>query len=92
MTTYGYAMAAGVLPGGGAAEDGPVMETLPGMMPAIGQYYFSMRWVSEVDRALAKNPLALYRMEPAALPSGGAAAAAPGVGKKAAAGYALTRA
>ncbi len=48
MTTYGYAMAAGVLPGGGTAEDGPVMERLPGMMPATGQYFFSMRWVNEV--------------------------------------------
>jgi hypothetical protein len=70
MTTYGYAMAAGVLPGGGAGEDGPVMEALPGMMPAIGQYYFSMRWVREVEKALEAAPLALYKMVPAPVPAG----------------------
>ena len=48
MTTYGYAHAAGVLPGGAHMDDGPVAERLPHMMPAIGQYYFSMPWVVQV--------------------------------------------
>lgn len=47
-TLYGLAMAAGVLEGEGEAAEGPVMDVLPGMVPATGQFYLAMRWVDKV--------------------------------------------
>ena len=47
-TLYGLASAAGVLEGEGEAAEGPVMDVLPGMVPATGQYYLAMRWVDKV--------------------------------------------
>ena len=47
-TLYGLASAAGVLEGEGEAAEGPVMDVLPGMVPAIGLYYMAMRWVDKV--------------------------------------------
>lgn len=47
-TMYGLASAAGVLTGDGEAEEGPVMDVLPGMVPAIGQYYLDIKWLQKV--------------------------------------------
>ncbi|GAX80288.1 hypothetical protein CEUSTIGMA_g7726.t1 [Chlamydomonas eustigma] len=61
---YGYPSAAGVLLGEGEVESGPVMDNIPGMVPAIGQYFFSMRWMKEVDSSLKRNAMRLYRLVP----------------------------
>ena len=37
-----------MLEGEGEAAEGPVMDVLPGMVPATGQYYLAMRWVDKV--------------------------------------------